>query len=87
MNLQYPVFLRCKNSILFMVLRLFRGFPQDDLIAFILQSDDRAWHLESARFSGCKRRLGDPDQTLVTLLSKLSNDLQELLKRQFHMFC
>ena len=66
-----------------------RVCPEDHLIAFILQSDDRAWHLESARFSGCKRCLGDPDQTLVTLLSKLSNDLQELLcfGKWFHVFC
>ena len=86
MNLQYPVFLRCLFNLIHGSSAI-SGPSQDDLIAFILQSDDRAWHLESARFSGCKRRLGDPDQTLVTLLSKLSNDLQELLKRQFHMFC
>ena len=72
MNLPYPAGFKG-------VIGLFRVPPEDDLIAFILQSDDRAWHLESARFSGCKRCLGDPDQTLVTLLSKLSNDLQELL--------
>lgn len=71
------------------VIGLFRVPPEDDLIAFILQSDDRAWHLEAARFSGCKRCLGDPDQTLVTLLSKLSNDLQELLcfGKWFQVFC
>ena len=62
------------------VIGLFRVPPEDWFDRLhILQSDDRAWHLESARFSGCKRCLGDPDQTLVTLLSKLSNDLQELL--------
>lgn len=52
-------------------------FLADDLVALILQSADRSWHLQSARFSGCKQTLRDPDQTLLTLLGKLSGDLQE----------
>lgn len=52
-------------------------FMADDLVALISHSADRSWHLQCARFSGCKQRLRDPDQTLLTLLGKLSPDLQE----------
>jgi len=56
---------------------ILRTGSEDDLVALILQSADRSWHLQSARFSGCKQTLRDPDQTLLTLLGKLSGDLQE----------
>lgn len=48
-------------------------------MAHLLHAEHRAWPLQAARFSGCKRSLADPDQTLLTLLSKLGQDLEEFL--------
>ncbi|CAE7217983.1 unnamed protein product [Symbiodinium sp. KB8] len=63
-------------------------FLSDDVIACLATMDERVFHVRSARFSGCKRRLEDPDEALVRLLSKMGPELQEfsfLVDQEFGM--
>ncbi|CAJ1432988.1 unnamed protein product [Effrenium voratum] len=52
-------------------------FLSDDVLAALVQVDDRTWNLRTAFFSGCKEVMEDPGQALATLLTKLSPDLEE----------